>query len=158
VIGLSEEEERIMTKVRFLIAMLACFIASFGAGRVVAQDPDPERIYAECLRELRSLTERCVNANHAVARECIPRIRELLAAGHEEEAHRLAARCIGQINEQTEHCVRAINALCERCVHALRELEAFELAERFAHHCQAAVRIVQESRARAVQAIRSLFD
>lgn len=121
-------------------------------------DRDPERVFHKCSQEIRHILSRCKATHAGIVEDCVPRIRELLEAGHREEARLLAARCIERIETAANRCVRHTKEICERCIHTLRELEAYELAHQLAHRCENAVKDIRQMCHRAVHAIRRAFE
>ena len=64
---------------------------------------DPEQIAAACIRRTHAMAVAGAERNIAIARECVPRIEELVEAGRVEEARALAARCVHHIQANSRH-------------------------------------------------------
>jgi intergrase/recombinase len=138
--------------------MIVCFTVLAVAGTAITvRGDEASDIFERCTAQLRGIVEQCHQNHQRVVRECVPRIRELLAAGRTAAAREVAERCIRQINQDARESTSRVNRLCEECVQALRELEAYELAERLLQRCQLAQQAIERSRAEAIQRIRSLF-
>lgn len=151
----------------FRLASVAfCALVFLSGGTLRAQDevppdqqpPSPQQIARRCVAAVNQATERCIKANASVVHRCLPRLRELLAAGEREEAIKLARRCVTRIREQTEACNRHIRELCEKCIRVLIRLESPTLARRVRRHCAGSLEAVNRSAERATNAITQLFD
>ena len=122
-----------------------------------AQRPDPDQIAAHCVRSVKQLSDRCVEANADTARDCIRKIKRLLEAGERHEAAHVARRCVHRIHLQSDNCVEAIHEHCRRCIDVLTELGAHELARHVRQACLRSIDRVRDSERRAVHAIGELF-
>lgn len=147
-----------MTTIRIALGAIL-FIGLMNSAPASAQsDGDAERIFRKCSHELRHIVARCQAAHVSTVEHCVPRIRELLAAGHREEARALARRCIERIEATAENCISHTREICERCIRALRHLEANELARRMANRCEAAIKEIRSDCRRAARAIHRAFE
>jgi len=115
---------------------------------------DPERIAMACVRHVQALTERTVDRNRAIARECVPQIQALVEAGRREAAEELAARCTRMVVHGSNQSRLHLRHDCARCIRMLVFLRAPRLAEHVARVCEEAVGTIGRSEQAAVTAIR----
>lgn len=144
-----------MNIVRPLVMVAILSFSSLSANQTSAQSPDD--LLAECTRSIAKLTKRCDNAIAEVTHDCLPLIRRLLNAGQNQRARDVAERCINQINEILRKCRAELQERCERCADALVQMGAPNLARELMSRCRRAANHMQDTRDRAVAAIRGLF-
>ena len=138
-----------------VVSMLSVWSVSPAWATHPIREPSPEELARRCIHHVRTLAQRCADANAQVAHECVQRIEHLLAHGEEEQAQRLARHCINNINRQSQQCVQTIHQHCRQCVQTLLELGEPELAHRVRLACDAAIQLVRQSQHDAVSAIRA---
>lgn len=114
-------------------------------------------VFENCVTHVNRQRERTATANGKTAERTINRIRQLLREGKEREARQAASQGVQRINRQSAAGVKNIQNTCKRCIRVLRQMGANELAERLAAICRENVQKVNQSKSRAIAAIRGAF-
>lgn len=137
------------------LLLLGCILISCTESKAAADDA--EAVFRRCVERVNQINDRVTNAQRETLRECLPRIRRLLAEGSYQDARNLARRCIGKLESLTDAGVQALRETCFPCVRRLRELEAYRLAERLSRICAENAQQLHQQNKRAKNAILELF-
>lgn len=117
----------------------------------------PEDLAARCVGAVNGIVDRCQNAAADETKECLHKIRRLLADGNEQAARRVAADCIESATERTENCGKRVNRICDECIDQLVSLGAPQLARRVNNACEAAISDLRSTLQREKNAIQNAF-
>ncbi len=137
------------TLLLFSAMPVAQALADEGDGRHV----DPVAIRDHCIQKITRIATACVSQNQMSAAQCVQRIRQLLANGHDAQARHVARHWVGSINAKSHAAADRIHKVCAHCIHTLRHLGTPALAQQIHQACADRVDRVRRSRQAALNAI-----